>query len=251
MLVVAAVAAAPQPVPSQQPHNGTAPRPPSEVLSYTIEWRLIHAGNARLAWSPKQSNGAPGWQANLSLESVGLVSRLYKVNNEYSSVLDERLCAASSLLTAREGSRHKETSVIYDAGRKKAVYREHDLKNNVEKSQEIDIPACVHDVIGALYQLRTMRLQPGQTANLPISDGKKSVSARVEVQERETIKISGKTYKTVRYEAHLFNNVLYRRSGRLFLWLTDDERGLPVQIRIRLPFYIGTVTLQLEKEQRT
>jgi hypothetical protein len=27
--------------------------------------------------------------------------------------------------------------------------------------------------------------------------------------------------------------------------MTDDERRLPVQIRIHMPFYIGTVTLQL------
>ena len=43
--------------------------------------------------------------------------------------------------------------------------------------------------------------------------------------------------------------MLYRRSGRLFVWLTDDERRLPVQIRVQLRFYIGTVTLQLEKEE--
>jgi hypothetical protein len=41
--------------------------------------------------------------------------------------------------------------------------------------------------------------------------------------------------------------VLYRRKGRLFVWISEDERRLPVQIRIQMPFYIGTVTLQLEK----
>jgi hypothetical protein len=32
------------------------------------------------------------------------------------------------------------------------------------------------------------------------------------------------------------------------VWLTDDARHLPVQMRIRMPFVIGTITLQLEKE---
>jgi hypothetical protein len=52
----------------------------------------------------------------------------------------------------------------------------------------------------------------------------------------------------VRYEAELFNNVIYRRSGRVYIWLTDDRRRLPVQIQVRLHLAIGTITLQLEKE---
>jgi hypothetical protein len=74
------------------------------------------------------------------------------------------------------------------------------------------------------------------------------VMARVEAQEREVVKTDAGTFKTVRYEAFLFDNVLYRRQGRLFVWLTDDAQKLPVQVRIRLPFYIGTVTLLLQKQ---
>ena len=80
---------------------------------------------------------------------------------------------------------------------------------------------------------------------------KKAVMGRIDAQARETVKIEGKKYNTIRYEAHLFNGVLYRRSGRLFVWLTDDDRRLPVQIKVRLPFYIGTVTLQLKEEGTT
>jgi hypothetical protein len=119
----------------------------------------------------------------------------------------------------------------------------------VVATHEIDIPECVHDVIGGLYRLRAMRVEPGQVVYLPISDGKKSVSARVEAQARETLRIEDRTYQTVRYEAFLFNNVLYRRSGRLFVWLTDDDARLPVRVRVRLPFYIGTVTLDLQPER--
>jgi len=35
----------------------------------------------------------------------------------------------------------------------------------------------------------------------------------------------------------------------VFIWLTDDSRRLPVQIRLRMVFPIGTVTLQLQKEE--
>jgi hypothetical protein len=43
--------------------------------------------------------------------------------------------------------------------------------------------------------------------------------------------------------------VLYRRPAHLYVWLTDDRRKLPVQIRVRMPITIGTITLQLEKHE--
>src|SRR5204862_7147624 len=108
-----------------------------------------------------------------------------------------------------------------DAASKRASYREKDLNTNATvASSEIDIPPCVHDVFGGLYALRTLRLEPGQSAQVPISDGKKSVSAKVEAQARETVKTPSGTYKTIRYEAYLFNDVLYRRPAHLHVWLS-------------------------------
>jgi hypothetical protein len=43
--------------------------------------------------------------------------------------------------------------------------------------------------------------------------------------------------------------VVYTRTGRVFVWLTDDEKRLPVQFRLRLNFPLGTVTVELEKEE--
>ena len=71
----------------------------------------------------------------------------------------------------------------------------------------------------------------------------------IEAQERETIRTPAGVFTTIRHEAMLFNGVIFRRKARLFVWLTDDTRRLPVQIRVQMPFYIGTVTLQLEKEE--
>jgi len=165
--------------------------------------------------------------------------------------LGERLgaFAGQPLALAQEGRRHRETRVTFDYAAKKASYREKDLTTNSNlTSSEVDIPGCAHDVFGALYILRTMKLEPGQSAQVPVSDGKKSVSAKVEAQARENIKTPSGTYKAIRYEAFLFNDVLYRRPAHLYIWLTDDARKLPVQIRVKMQFTIGTITLQLEKE---
>ena len=54
-------------------------------------------------------------------------------------------------------------------------------------------------------------------------------------------------FNAIRYEAFLFNDVIYKREARLFVWISDDARRLPVQIQVRMKFHIGTVTLQLDK----
>jgi hypothetical protein len=102
-----------------------------------------------------------------------------------------------------------------------------------------------------LYYLRTLNLEPGQSVQVPVSEGKKSVSAKIEAQLREQVKTPTGTYKTIRYEIFLFNEVLYRRPAHLHVWLTDDRRRLPVRVQVRLQFTIGTITLDLEKEERS
>jgi hypothetical protein len=223
--------------------------PAKESFFYNVEWRLITAGKARLDLSALPAPRA-GWETRLHLESVGLVSKLYKVEDDYTSILNPALCAQTVQMTTREGSRQRETKITFDAQTKRASYLERDrLKNTTVLTKEIDIPSCVHDVVGGLFQLRTLNLEPGQSAQIALSDGKKSVSAKIEAQRREDVKTPAGTFKTVRYEAFIFNDVLYRRSAHLYIWLTDDRRKLPVQLRVRMPITVGTLTLQLEKHE--
>jgi hypothetical protein len=211
-----------------------------------VEWRLITAGKARIRFAAEPGRG---FSTSVHLESTGMISRFLKVDDEYSSELDRNLCARSSLFKTHEGSRQRETRITFDQERKKAIYLERDtVRNTVLLSREIDIPPCVTDIVGALYRMRTLNLEPGQSGKIAVSDGKKSALARVEAQRRESVKTLSGVYKTVRYEADLFNDVIYRRSGRVFIWLTDDSRRLPVQIQVKLHLAIGTITLQLDKE---
>jgi hypothetical protein len=236
-------------IPPSFPQAANFPTP--ETLSYSIEWRLIYAGSARLHLAPQTSAGRPEWQSQLHLESGGLVSKLYKLDDNYLVQMEDQFCATSSDLNATEGKRRRETKVSFDRKARKANYVERDLIKKSEEHAETEIPACVSDIIGGLYKLRSLKLEPGQNTQIPLSDGKKSVLARVEAQEREEIKTKLGVFKTVRYEAFVFNGVLYKKNARLLIWLTDDSRRLPVQVRARMPFPIGSITLQLDKEERT
>jgi hypothetical protein len=235
---------------SENPPAAAAPSGPAgqslvstpEKLTFRIEWRLITAGTAKLQRSASH--------LTLRLESVGLVSKLYKVEDTYNVDYDPGLCATSLHLAAQEGRRKRDTRVTYDRTRNQADYFERDLvKNTVVRQSQIDIPNCVHDVPGALHALRALRLEAGQSVELPVSDGKKSAMVKVDAVEREIIKVNGRLVKTIRHEAFLFNGVIYARKARLFVWLTDDDRRMPVQLQVRMSFPIGTVTLMLDKEE--
>ena len=220
--------------------------PARETLSYSIEWRLITAGKAILQWQQERS----GSQIDLHVESVGLVSKLFRVEDQYRARYAPGLCAESSQLTSHEGNRERETRISYDGAARKASYLERDRgKNAILLQHDIEIPQCVHDVAGGLFFLRSLNLEPGQSTTVPVTDGKKFAAAKVEAQQREDIKTPAGVFHTVRYEAYLFNNVLYRRPAHLSVWLTDDRRKLPVQIRVRMQITIGTITLQLEKHE--
>lgn len=222
----------------------TQPAPAREKLFYSAEWRFVRAGEVDLNYSD-------AGQSDMALRTVGLVAKLISVNNVYRAMFASGFCTINTNLEAREGKKHIETKVTYDAERKRAAYLERDLVKNVTvTSKEIDIPACVHDITGGLQYLRQTFPAPGKTIEMPVSDGKKVVTARVDSLGKEKVSTPMGEFNTVKYEAFLFNGVLFRRKGRLFIWLSDDDKRAPVQIRVQLPFYIGTVTLQLEKIER-
>ena len=224
--------------------------PARESFSYNIEWRLFNAGKAKVDLT-STTQPRTSYQINLKLESTGFVSKLFKVDDEYTSIMNANLCSESAHLVAQEGNRLRDTRITFDGEAKKATYLERDrAKNNaVILAQETEIPPCVHDVVSGLFFLRTLNLEPGQSTQVPVSDGKKSVMARVEAQAREDVKTPAGTFKTIRYEIYLFNNVLYKRSAHLNIWLSDDRRKWPVQIRVRMTITIGTINLLLEKHE--
>jgi len=248
VLLGIAAPAAPQQGP-QQPNKTVEPAG-RESLDYAIEWRLIPAGTAKLTWMP-MAQGRTGSEVQLHLESAGLVSRLYRVNDEYTAMLGQNFCGQNTFMASREGNRNRETRVTFDQAGRKAHYSEKDLVKNSTVTSEVDIPPCTHDVLGGLMMLRTLHLEPGKTVQIPVSDGKKAAQVRVECQRREDLSTATGVKKTVRYEIFVFDNVLYKRSGHLHIWLTDDASQVPVQIQAHLQFAIGTITFKLAKPEKS
>jgi hypothetical protein len=225
------------------PQLRIAPAPHSQKLTFNVVWRLIHAGSVTLETQAT-------W-VRLTLQSAGMLSKLYKVDDTYTANFEEPFCATSAVLDAKEGKRHRETRVTYDRGQRRAFFTERDLESNaLVHSADVEIPDCVLDVIGGLVALRGMAGEPGRTVEVPTSDGRRAAVVKIEAQEREQIKTPAGSFHAIRYEAGIFNGVVYPRKGRALVWMSDDARHLPVQIVLRMNFPIGTVTLELEKEEQ-
>lgn len=236
------------PIGSQSATSSPARKfPYPEKLSYRIEWRLVTAGEATVQLSHPSSDD---WQVNLNIESAGFVTRLYRVADKYKLVTNNHFCALSSDLDAQEGKRHHTARLVFENSNHKLESDERDLIKNTTIKRTVDIAPCTHDIVGALASLRSLDLQPGKSATFAVTDGKKMVNVRVDAQAKENVSIAGRTYRTVRYEAFLFDNVLYKRKGRLLIWITDDTDRVPVRLRFHLGFPIGTILLELDKQQK-
>jgi len=84
-----------------------------------------------------------------------------------------------------------------------------------------------------------------------VSDGRKFAQVKVRERGKERVKTDAGVFNTVKYEADLMNGVIYRRAGKMFFWLSDDARRVPVRVRMQMSFFFGTVTIDLVKEERS
>ncbi len=234
-------------LPAPTPASNQPKYPFPEKLSYRVEWRRILAGTAVLDVKRAQSNM---WQTDLDLQSAGLVTRLYAVQDTYKVMSDDRFCTFTSALDAQEGKRHKVTRATFQQARRKLSTEEHDLVKKSTSTTEIDMAPCTREIAGALSALRAATLEPGKSMTMPITNGKKVVNARVEAQAKETLKVGGQSRETIRYEAFLFDDVLYPRKGRLLIWITNDGERVPVQMTLQLGFPIYTIQLFLDKQEK-
>ncbi|HEX8160263.1 MAG TPA: DUF3108 domain-containing protein [Pyrinomonadaceae bacterium] len=106
---------------------------------------------------------------------------------------------------------------------------------------------AAHDIISAIYYLRARPLATGQSFDLVVSDDGQTYRVPVRVFERKTMKTVAGKVATLRIGIGLFGDghLVSDRKGDMTLWLTDDERRLPV--RARLDADVGTLDIKLKK----
>ena len=212
---------------------------PRQTLRYEAEYRFWTAGVATLRVE------RTGNQEHLSgtADATGVVALLFRVQDRFNSYFDaQTLCSSKLVKHTEEGSHWRDTVITFDYSRGKAVLAEKNLKDNQSKRTENDIPGCVTDVVSGILYVASLPLQQGSTYSFPLNDGGKTVSINAHVEGREQIKTPAGIFQTIRVGPEGDYSVLKNR-GRIWIWYSDDERHLPVQIRAKL--FWGTLTVYL------
>ena len=233
--------------PAQPAASEVKPAPPGHIfpngvtLTYTGEWRLIHAGTATIQLS---SSGAEE-HVHAVADSSGAVTMLYRLRDRFDSYFDPHtFCSSRIVKHTEEGLRRRDTQIVFDYPEHQALLEETNLRNGEKKHVPNELPACATDVVSGIFYAASLKLQPGASYTFPLNDGGKTVNVTLKVQEREEVKTPAGTFQTVRVEPEAPSGVL-KNKGHIWIWYTDDDQHIPEQARAKMLW--GTLTLRLTR----
>lgn len=109
----------------------------------------------------------------------------------------------------------------------------------------VPVVAGTMDLLSAFYRLRDKPLAPGDRYRMPVIDNGKAYELLVDVLARERRKtLLGPDTQTLIVRPLLLSKGIFKRDGPMRIWLTDDERHLPVQMESRIS--LGRIHAELE-----
>jgi hypothetical protein len=220
-----------------------APLAPGQTLTYDLSWSIFPAGEMVDTFLSDDPNGRAADHIKTTTQSKGVFSLLYNVQDEFYSHFDpQTLCSHRISKKISEGRRRKETELVFDPARRLAILDEHDLAKpgSPLKHAENEIPGCVEDIVTGFFYLRRQPLEIGKEVRVAVNDGSKTHMVSVEVQARERIQTPLGERQAFRLEPKVFDDVLYKRKGRMLIWMSDDSERLP--LRIKAMILLGTIT---------
>ena len=142
-----------------------------------------------------------------------------------------------------QGKRSRVLEAVFDHKTQKVLWSE---RSPNPQGGAFDFTEPIQDVLTVIYYLRTQKLEPGKSFDVPVTDAGRvfrlSVAA---VEEKEIDTVLGKV-KAIRIEPALFGDTsLVRARGQLSIWITDDERRLPVRAQLKVD--LGTFDIKLKR----
>jgi hypothetical protein len=224
----------------------TPPFEPGETLTYDVTWSIFRAGTVTATLQSAGQGSKNNYTVTTTAHSQGFVSLLFNVQNEFRSFFNpQTLCSERISKKINEGRRHKETEIVFDPQRKRAILDERDLNKPQEppKHAENEIPNCVEDVVTAFYYSRSQDFEIGKPFHLPVNDGSKTYDVTLDVQAQEAIQTPLGQRSAVRVEPKVFNG-LFKRKGRMLVWFSEDDQHLP--LRIKFMIAVGPITATLK-----
>ena len=213
--------------------------PQKQTLTYSVDWRVFPAGTAVLRLE------AMGDRERLTADAntIGAINLLFHASDHFQSIFDrEKGCTQEFDKQTVEGRRQVNSTLKLDYGQLKSILDEKNLVTGKSKHVESPIPGCMTDLLTGMFYVSSQPLEIGHNIAVPVVDAMHNVSVTMKVEARETVKTSLGSFKTIRVQPTADAGVVKNR-GNIWIWYTDDDRHLPVQMRARL--FWGTITFRL------
>ncbi len=222
-----------------------------ERLTFRLRYGFVTAGLAEmnvLAQKSDTSRNVLHFQS--TARSVGAFDWFYKVRDVVNAYVDaQTLSPLRFEKLLREGNYQADLFVHYFLrdSLAKVTYIRYKGKHKIRKKEQykIKVPPNVHDVLSALYVLRTLPLTPNKPVFLTGHEKKKVYKLQIKVYPKETITVKAGTFRCIRIEPLLAGEGIFKHEGRLNIWLTDDNLKIPVQMTTKV--IVGHITAELQK----
>jgi 3D (Asp-Asp-Asp) domain-containing protein len=213
--------------------------PQKQTLTYSVDWRVFPAGTAVIHFE------AAGDRERIaaSADTIGAINMLFHVADRFQSDFDrERGCTYDFDKQTVEGRRQINSTLRLDYAASKSILDEKNQVTGQSKHTEAQVSGCLTDLLTGVFYASSQPIALGHNFVIPVVDAMRTVLVTMKIEGREEIKTTLGTFKTLRVQPTADAGVVKNR-GNIWIWYTDDERHLPVQMRARL--FWGTITFRL------
>lgn len=208
---------------------------PGEYLKFDIDYGFVTAGWATMeVVSIVEYKGRPCYRFETKAGTNPTFSLIYKVDDRALSLMDtefNRSLRHEKHLS--EGSYRASRWFIFDQE-----------KNRVSSSNyNIETYPNALDILSAFYYTRMLELTVGDTFWLPNHTDGKNYPLRVAVHNKERVKVPAGEFDCIVIEPILSAPGIFEHKGNVYIWLTDDERRIPVLMKTKI--IIGSIDARL------
>lgn len=211
-----------------------------EKLVYDLTWTGIKAGTATQEIIDEKDS----IRIVSTARSADWLSVFFPVEDRIESVLTKAPPPQFGLprnfrMKINEGKHRRDKEIIFDHGKRKARYIDH-LGGEIV---DLEIGKSTYDTYSSFYYIRTLPLEVGKSVFVSILDKKQVWNVEVQVLKKEQIdSILGKV-NTILIKPLIKSEGIFQKKGAIYIWLTDDARRIPVQMKTKVA--IGSVTATL------
>lgn len=220
-----------------------------EKLTYEVKWGVVSMGTSDVAVQKVVDfNGTPAYHIVSTAKSSSFGDRFYKVrdiNEAWMHVGDFRSLGYSKKL--REGNFFRDEWVVFDYENKGFLAKRVNRDESFSYSTGT-IPGAVQDILSSIYLVRPRKLAVGDEVILDVNT-RSNWPLTIKVLRKHRVKVPAGTFSCVVVQPVLRGEGIFIQKGRdLQIWLTDDERHIPVLMQVDI--LIGSISAYLTKIDR-